>query len=91
MSFQTYGKNEAINISRGQVTNHRDPVPIANLRGPDGSMLLPIATAIIMLVNAHEHLLATNYAPPRCPIRFSRRYFAVPQANPALYANATLT
>jgi hypothetical protein len=29
--------------------------------------------------------------PPRCPLRFSRRYFAVPKANPALYADATLT
>jgi hypothetical protein len=89
MLFQTYGKNEGINITRG----HVDPVPITNLRGPGGSMLLPIATAIIMLMEAHGHLVATNCAPPppRCPIRFSRRYFAIPKANPALYANATLT
>jgi hypothetical protein len=92
MFFQTYGKNEGINITRGQVTYHRDPVPITNLYGPDGSMLLPIATAIIMLLKAHEHLVATNCGyPPVCRLRFSRRYFAAPMANPALYMDATLT
>jgi hypothetical protein len=65
MFFQTYGKNEGINITRGQVTYHRDPVPIKNLRkGVDGSMVQPIATAIIMLMKAHGYMAASNCAPP---------------------------
>jgi hypothetical protein len=64
MFFQAYDKNEGINITRGQVTYHRDPVPITNLHGPDGSMLLPIATAITMLLKAHDHLVATNCGHP---------------------------
>ena len=97
MFFQTYGKNEAINITRGQVTYHRDPVPIKNLRKVDGSMAQPIATAIIMLMKAHDTARLTiiwllRTAPPPCRrTRFSRRYFAIPRANAALYANATLT
>jgi hypothetical protein len=63
MFFQTYGKNEGINVTRGQYTYHRDPVPIKDIRNADGSMLLPIATAFIMLLKAHEHSVATNCDP----------------------------
>jgi hypothetical protein len=65
MFFQTYGKNEGINITRGQVTYHRDPVPIKNLRQVDGSMVQPIATIIIMLMRAHDYMAASNCGHPQ--------------------------
>jgi hypothetical protein len=67
MYFQTADKNEDINFRLNHLTYYRDPIAIANVHAPDGSLALPIATLLMMQLKAHEYLVATCVGQPVSP------------------------
>jgi hypothetical protein len=64
MYFQTADKNQDINFKMNQLTYFRDAIPIVNVYAGDGSLTIPIATIIMMLLQAHKYLVATCVGPP---------------------------
>ena len=64
MFFQTADKNEDINFKLKHLTYYRDPIAVANIKAPDGSLTNPIATLIMMMLKSHEYLVATCVGQP---------------------------